>query len=200
MFLGISAVLIVLEIFIPSGGVLGGLSALALLAAIVAAFFVSATTGWITLTATILIVPILVWLFFRYWPTTTMGKNFVMAPQEKELLVDEQRMTLNKLVGRQGIAQSDMLLSGSVMIDRHLFSAVSEGLPIEQGTPVEVVGVRMHTLVVRKLEGEWSEKSGMDGSKNSVADETPAAETDDEMLSRPIDSLGFSDLDDLLDE
>ncbi len=85
---------------------------------------------------------------------------------------------LRGLLGKVGQAKSQMLPSGTIVVEGRPIDAVSEGQAIERGENVLVIQVRGARVVVRPLEhGERPPPS-------------------DDLLSRPIDSLGL----DLTDE
>jgi membrane protein implicated in regulation of membrane protease activity len=110
-----------------------------------------------------------------------MGRRLLLdVPTSEEVLPDTpQRRALRQLVGRTGVAKSVMLPSGAVMVDGHAIDAISEGMPIEIGQRIRVIEVRGNRVVVRPAD-----------------DEAPADPND--VLSRPIESLGIEGLDEPL--
>jgi membrane-bound serine protease (ClpP class) len=149
--LGIAAV----EMFVPTGGVLGVISALAIIAAIGLAFSQRTWYGMGFLTVTLLGLPVLFAVAVQVWPRTTIGRRFLLnAPQGDDVLPDNDlRRELRELVGRIGQAQSPMMPSGSVLIEGRPVDATSEGMAIEQGEWVQVVEVRGMRVVVRPAPG-----------------------------------------------
>jgi membrane-bound serine protease (ClpP class) len=103
--------LVVLEVFIPSGGLISVLSAVAFIAAIVIASWDSPTTGPFTgllfATITVFAVPVLVATAFKYWPKTPMGKAFLGEPLTGDDVLPENPR--RALMGRVGVARSKML-------------------------------------------------------------------------------------------
>lgn len=166
-----------LELLLPSGGVLGFLTVVALVAAIVMAFQAGPLPGIVVLATTVVGVPTLVVLALRWWPHTPIGRRFLPPiPGGDEVLPDDaDRRQLRDLVGRAGTAKSKMLPSGAVLIDGRTVDAVSEGVAIEAGQPIRVVQVRGMRVVVRPID---------------AASPPPEAARDD-ILSRPADSLGI---------
>ncbi len=146
--------LAVLEMFFPSAGMLGFLSAVAVLAAIVIGFQQGPITGLLILVGALVGLPTVVVLGFKYWPKTAMGRRILLsAPTSEDVLPDDpEKDRLKELVGRTGRAKSKMLLSGVVVVDGRTADAVSESMPIEPGQSVRVVGVRGHGLVVRPVD------------------------------------------------
>lgn len=148
--------LAVLEIFFPSAGILGFLSAVAVLASIVMGFQQGPLAGVLILMAAMVGLPTVIVLGFKYWPKTAMGKRILLtALTAKDVLPDDpEKELLRSLVGRVGRAKSKLLLSGVIVVDGHTVDAESESLPVEVGQSVRVVQVRGHTVVVRPIEDE----------------------------------------------
>src|SRR5262245_46336076 len=173
--------LLVLEIFIPSGGIFGFLAAVAVIGSLVMGFRRDVTTGLSFMAITVFAVPIVVGLAFKYWPKTPMGRAFLGdLPGEHEVKPDDPR---RNLVGRVGIAQSKMLPSGAVLIDGQLIDAVSQGLAIDPGEPVIVVEVRANRVMVRPARAH----------EVRTADLRP-----DDLLSRPLKEFGIDELEEPL--
>ena len=103
--------LIALEIFIPSGGVLGILAALALIASLAVAFSGGTMTGVTMLLVTIIVVPAMLALAVRWWPHTPIGRLIVLQTPESEdeVLPDTPEYRgLGSLVGKRGVAKTKM--------------------------------------------------------------------------------------------
>jgi membrane-bound serine protease (ClpP class) len=156
-FLAISLLLLgfvflVLEFFVPSGGALGTLCALSLLAAIVVGFWDGPWTGASILAIEGVVVPAALAAAVKWWPETPIGR-MILIPLPKspdEVLPEtENYRGLKQLVGKRGTARGLMLPSGIVLIDNKPYDAVGEGVTIEAGQNVLVVGVSTQRLVVR---------------------------------------------------
>jgi membrane-bound ClpP family serine protease len=171
--------LVVLEVFIPSGGILGMLSGLAILGSILFAFRRDVTSGMAFVLISLVAVPTLLAFAFRVWPHTPMGKAFLgELPNEEELKpIDVRR----ELVGRAGVAKTKMLPSGSVLVDGQWLDAVSQGDAIEPGEAVVVIEVRGNRVVVRRAEADEAEQIARDPR---------------DVLSKPLDELGLEGFDD----
>ncbi|MBL9125053.1 MAG: hypothetical protein JNG90_15555 [Planctomycetaceae bacterium] len=169
--------LVALEMFIPSGGVLGVLSALSILAAIVLAFFDGPGTGLAFVLTTAVAIPAILAAALRVWPDTPMGRHILLGvPTPEEVLPDSPlRRELKSLVGKYGVAKSVMLPSGVVLVEGQSVDAVGQGMAIEPGQRIKVIEVRGTRVVVRPVD-----------------DESTGA--DDDPLSRPISTLGIDSL------
>ena len=165
--------LAVLEVFIPSGGLLGFLSICSVLGSVFLAFRQGPLAGFLVLATAIVGLPVVIVLALKYWPETPMGRRIMLGTPRSEDVRSgiTERRGLTDLVGRVGHAKSKMLPSGAVAIDGRIIDAVSEGVPIDPGQRVRVVEVRGSRVVVRP-----------------VGDEAPAL-TDPDALSRPIEAV-----------
>jgi membrane-bound serine protease (ClpP class) len=173
--------LLVLEVFIPSGGIFGFLATLAVLGSFYMGFRRDVTTGLSFMAVAVFLVPVVVGMAFKYWPKTPMGRAFLGdLPNEHELKPDDPRRAL---VGRVGVAQSKMLPSGAVLIDGQYVDAVSQGLAIDPGEPVIVVEVRGNRVMVRPARAH----------EVRTADLRP-----DDLLARPAEDFGIEGLDEPL--
>ena len=148
----VGLVALALEVFVPSGGVLGFLSVVALIAGVALAFIEQGPWfGMAVLAGTCLAVPAVLGLAFRVFPETPLGRRVLPPPPRAEEVVPDadRRAALRGLVGRRGRTTSDLLPWGGVEIDGVCRDAVSEGGPIARGAAVEVVGTQATALVVR---------------------------------------------------
>jgi membrane-bound ClpP family serine protease len=177
----IGCALVVLEVFIPSGGLISFLAVVALVGGLAMAFRQNAATGMVFMVVTVIAVPTVVGLAFKYWPQTPMGKAFLgELADEGEWVPEDPR---RDLIGRVGTATSKMLPSGGVQIDGKMIDAISQGMAIDPGQAVVVVEVKGNRVVVRLADPEETVK---------------AAVVSDEMLSKPIEELGLESLEDPL--
>jgi len=143
---------IVLEVFVPSGGVLGFVSLAAIIAAIATAFLelgVGAGTAMIALS--VVVVPVILALAFRWFPETPLGRRVLPAPPEPADVVPDapRRRRARDLVGQRGRTTSDLLPWGTVEVGNESLDGVSEGGPIDAGSEIIVVGAQGTAVVVR---------------------------------------------------
>lgn len=183
MLVGIG--LIALEVFVPSAGVLSVLAAAAILGAIGLAFSHSLALGTLMCLVASVAVPLAVAAVINWWPSTPIGRMILIQRPEHadEVLPDtEEYRRRDEMVGKLGRAKTDLLPSGDVVIDGRRYDAVSNGVAINAGTPIRVIGVDTLRLVVRPLsEFEPQPEAG------------PA-----DPLTTPLEQLGIDPLDDPL--
>ncbi|HWB00952.1 MAG TPA: NfeD family protein [Pirellulales bacterium] len=167
--------LAVLELFLPSGGLIGLMSLAALAGSVWMGFSYGAWTGLGLIGIVVLAVPGLLGLAIRIWPRTPMGRRLLLdVPTGDEVLPDNDlRRSLKNLVGKRGVAKTLMMPSGAVEVGDQVIDAVSEGVAIEPGHVVKIVEVRGSRVVVRPTDDVISPIEAGDP------------------LSRPIESLGL---------
>lgn len=170
--------LAVVELFIPSAGMLGILAFTALIASIVMAFFDGAGTGVAFMAAIVFAVPICISLAIKVWPHTRMGKRVLLpVPTTDEVVPDDdERRWLRSLVGMRAVAKSKMLPSGVITCNGRTIDATTEGMAVEPGQVLRIVAVHGTRVIVRPLDEE-----------NGQASEAEA----DDVLSQPLDKLGI---------
>lgn len=171
--------ILVCEVFIPSGGFLAVVTTVVLVLSAVCAFaawFEEHPAVWWTYCALlVLLIPTTLGSTFYMLPKTSVGKRVLLeAPElsDVEPFVEESAR-LEKLVGRRGLAQTLLNPGGMVLIEGERLHAFTEGILVEPQTDVEVLEIRGTRLLVRPVEP--SELTGDD-----VADGDPSA-------PRPID-------------
>jgi membrane-bound serine protease (ClpP class) len=168
---GAGVVLIAVEVFIIPGfglfGVLGGVGVLG-------GIYMSMIGGLPTLpdfaqagavlSVTLLIILITSWALLRHLPhSNRLARSGVfLLTKEKREAGWASASPRPDLLGREGVAMTDLRPSGTVLIGEERVDAVSESEWIEDGTDVRVVSSEGYRLVVRPirpLKPEESEES-----------------------------------------
>ncbi len=140
---------ILLEMFIPSGGILGLFAAFSIISGVVVAFMAGLEYGAVALVAVVVIVPIVVTMMLKWWPETAFGK-MILIPDPKRYQ-DEEPNPHAHLVGRHGVVQKQMMPNGQIMVDDRTYDAVSQGTLIEEGTSIVVVTADGNRILVRPV-------------------------------------------------
>ena len=152
VLLALGLVVMVLEVFLPSGGVLGFLSVMAIIASVGMAFLeVGPLAGLGVMAAACVAVPAVLATAFRWFPETPLGRRVLPPPPSPADVVPaaDRRARLRGLAGRRGRTLTELVPWGLVEIDGERCDAVSEGGPIAAGETVEVARVEGTALVVR---------------------------------------------------
>ena len=151
LFLCLAFVVAVLEMFLPSSGILAILAATFLITSIVFSFQADIVFGSLYTLFTCLLVPLFLWVAINFWPNTWIGRRILLAPEDDPALFpDEKQQSLKQLIGKHGVAKSKMLLGGLIEIEDKRYSAVSNAEPIEPGEVVSVIRIEGTSIIVRK--------------------------------------------------
>jgi membrane-bound ClpP family serine protease len=163
-------VVFVIDLMIPSGGILVGVTACLAFAAVVFAFRYSFNAGVWMLITSLGSIPVMMWLFISVWPKTPLGKKMIAKPDPPGTFVWSDAAKSGdgrSLVGAEGTALQEMLPSGLVKIGEQTFEAFSESGPIDAGKTIRVVRLdvgRLVVVVVRNVKstGPMSDGTGLD--------------------------------------
>ncbi len=182
--------LIVLELFIPSGGILGFLATVAVVASVVLGFMSSSSHGVLMLVVNVIVVPVVVAQALKWWPRTPLGRRVLLdVPDEEDLKPhDPELEALKQLVGQVARARSPMLPSGAIEVNGRVYDALSQGVAIDPGQWVRIVEVKGNRIVVRPLDEEELKQHL---AQTQQTQQTP----EEDLLSKPVDELGL-ELDD----
>lgn len=146
--LTLSALLVALELFIPSGGLISILAGLSAIAAIAIAFRVSPLTGAIALGIVAGGVPTIFWLAIKVFPSTPVGRNIILTAGTTEediqrRLSERQAEThaISALVGARGKALTGLRPGGTIRVDGEDIEAFAETGIIDAGSMVVITSV-----------------------------------------------------------
>ncbi|MEI7767577.1 MAG: NfeD family protein [Phycisphaerae bacterium] len=144
-------VLVVLELLLPTHGILAVLCALTAVAACGYAFWIDSVFGLIASILVLLASPLVLWLAVRIYPNTFMGKRVMLqrpAPSDTQSFAREQA-ALEKLLGQRGVAVTVLRPAGMAEIGDRRIDVSAEAGVIDPGTAVVVVKVTGLLVIVR---------------------------------------------------
>jgi membrane-bound ClpP family serine protease len=148
----IGVFLIVLELFVPSMGVLSLAAGAALVLSIVLAFGESTTWGLVFLGGTLVLVPIALLVGIKVFPSTPIGRRLMLDAPDRSTAEpgrDVSSDPLHDLVGRSGRSLSTLRPAGVIEIDGRRVAVVTDGEWIEADVNVIVTEVEGNRAVVR---------------------------------------------------
>lgn len=167
--LALAFFLVLLELVVPSGGILGICAGAAIIAAVVIGFLHSFNLGAAMLMIAGFGVPAMIWLGLKLWPNTPIGRRMLNIDPEAEAtrrkLEEENR---NRWLGKVGIAKINLLPNGIIEINEQSLDAVSVGGAVDRGTHVEVVNViagKFHVRPTQRPLTPPDPQTPSDGSK-----------------------------------
>ena len=151
--LSLGLVLLIAEVFIPSGGLIGILAVGLLIVSAWQAFRISEARGLQFLLALLVLIPLTLMLALYLWPRTPVARSaFLKAPTSDDVAPERLGAPLEPLVGQYGRALTPLRPSGMVDFDGRRLDGMSEQGLIAAGSLVRAVGIRGSRLVVREAD------------------------------------------------
>lgn len=162
VLVAIGLLLVVAEVFIPSGGVIGILGGALIITAIVGGFMRGPGTGIIVLVAGGVLTPVCISAAVKMLPRSKLGTGIVLGDDSGGNERAVSRLDLataadrSALVGKRGKVVRDLRPAGVILLDGQRVEVVSEGEFLESGTEAEVIRIEGRTVVVGRAEGSVS--------------------------------------------
>lgn len=155
-------VLLFLEMFVPSGGLIGMLAGVAAIGSIIAFFRHDTTWGIVATGVYVVLGPIVGVFVFRLWLNSSIGRGMILGGDDPAALdpdadfsaaSDRARLErfaqLRALIGARGVALTPLRPVGTVKIEGQRLDAMAESGVIDAGTPVVVTDVYDNQVKVR---------------------------------------------------
>lgn len=157
VFLAVAAALFVIEVFVPSGGLLGFFAATSLVAGLVLLFKVDTTLGLLGALVTVISVPFFLAMAIRIWPNTPIARLLTLKNEPRPGLgehgvagVSTDGAT-NALQGQRGKSLTDLRPVGTCLINGQRVECLAETGMIRSGKTVEVIWVDGMTVKVKEI-------------------------------------------------
>lgn len=153
--MGAALLLVVIELMVPSGGIIAVTAIVVTIAAIAAFFKYDTMWGVSSLAFTIVMIPVVFHYAFKIIPYTPMGKRLILGQKDeeetqREVLAEQQaRDEEQALVGLTGVALTDLRPVGAAQIEGNRIEVLAEGGAISAGTPIRVTSVQGNQVKVR---------------------------------------------------
>lgn len=148
--IGVAIALFIIELFIPSGGLIGFLSAAALVGGIVCLFGVDTTLGLVSTLAVLIALPFVIGLAIAIWPNTWVVQLMMLKNAERPGAATPSPAA-GVRVGQRGRAVTDLRPVGTVVLEGQRTECLGLGGMIEAGSDVEVVAVDGAQVKVRRV-------------------------------------------------
>ena len=183
----VAAVVLCLELFLPSAGILSLIALVLIVASISTAFLYNLYFGAVIVFVIVIATPFLIAAAIRIWPHTPIGKSILIGDRKKEDVLPKgsHYKRVASQAGQIGTAKTKMYPSGIVLIDGVPFDAVSNGFPIEAGDRIKVISVQGNRLHVQKIQDDEEESSKSTGAEEPTKDK----------LTQTMEDLGIEDFD-----
>ncbi len=147
------AVLIIAEVFVPSGGLIGIFALACLIGGAVIFFQHSATAGWIGVGIAAVMIPGVLIFAYRIFPKTRFGKSVTLTPPERQqgdAIPDTSE--LKEMLGEVGVVITPLRPVGMCDFEGKRVECVAEGGYVDKDKKVKVIDVESTQLTVRMIE------------------------------------------------
>jgi len=147
------AVLIIAEIFVPSGGLISLFALACVIGGAVIFFQYSITAGWIGIGIATIMIPAVLIFAYRIFPKTRFGKSVTLTPprrQQGDAIPDTSE--LKKLLGEVGMVLTPLRPVGMCDFAGQRVECVAESGYVDKGKKVKVINVESTQLTVRTIE------------------------------------------------
>jgi membrane-bound ClpP family serine protease len=150
LLLALAVVLLVAEVFVPSGGLIGLLGICCLGLSLWEAFQHSTEFGLLLLAGDSILLPMTMAVAFYLWPKTPLARRVFLKPPTPEEIVEPSAVRyFDHLVGRFGKTLTPLRPSGLVDFDGRRLDGISEDGLIPAGALIVAVRSRSGRVVVR---------------------------------------------------
>lgn len=151
-----SLLVVALEMFVPSGGLLAVLAGGLAIGSVVCFWRVSPTWGVSSLIALLVLTPVVIGFFFKIYPDTPMGRRMILGserevPEGEHGAAPPPANALDSLIGHDGDVITSLRPVGMIRIDGVRHEALSEHGVIEAGARVRVIAVEGDRIRVRQV-------------------------------------------------
>jgi membrane-bound serine protease (ClpP class) len=157
ILIGVAVLLFMLELFIPSMGIIGVVAAAALVGGVICLFITDTTYGLVATLLALLATPVGFWLAIKLWPETPIARILTLqnpTVRSSDVRVGTEATSarrLEELVGMEGEALTDLRPIGTCRLDgRRVECLASRGM-IEAGSRVQVVAADGMHIKVRTV-------------------------------------------------
>jgi membrane-bound ClpP family serine protease len=147
------AMLLVAEVFVPSGGLISVCSLLCLAGGVVIFFRVSPAAGWAGVALAVVMIPATLIVAYRVFPKTRFGKSVTLNPTRAGRGAGiPHSEELERLLGSDGVVLTPLRPVGMCEFSGHRVECIAESGYLARGETVTVIEVQGRKLLVRKTE------------------------------------------------
>jgi membrane-bound ClpP family serine protease len=155
--LATALLLVVVEVFVPSGGLISLLSLGCAIAGIVCLFQISTAWGIAGILSVLVLAPLALGFALKIWPSTPIGRRLILGDRSEEEIAQEklremrERDLVKALVGTEGLALTDLRPVGTVQVGGKRYEALAEGKIVPAGTRVRITAAQDNQIRVRPI-------------------------------------------------
>ncbi|MFI4860369.1 MAG: NfeD family protein [Phycisphaerales bacterium JB063] len=149
---GLAVLLVVVEAFMPSGGIVGALAGVCAVVGIVLFFNIDTLWGMISMAITLIALPFLIAGLIWVWPNTAFGRWVTLGDDDAGELEGNGPNADSDgavTVGTLGMTLTDLRPVGACRLEGRRTDCIALSGVIPSGTPVKVVSVEGSTVKVK---------------------------------------------------
>ena len=147
--LGIGAIII--EFFVPAGGIIGALGVGSLIGSVVMTFRTyGEVAGLASLLTVLILTPAILVTYFRRFPKSFFGRKIILGGESKKSLDLDAPDRNAELLGMEGTTLTTLRPAGTITIEDRQISVVTSGEFIPSGVQVKIVQVEGNRILVKK--------------------------------------------------
>ncbi len=149
----VCAALILAEVFVPSGGLLGVCALICLIGGVAIFFRHSIVAGWVGIGIAIVMIPSVLAVAYKIFPKTRFGKSVTLTPPQREhgdAIPDTPE--LKGLLGTVGVVLTPLRPVGMCNFSGQRVECVAESGYVDRDKKVKVINVESTKVTVRVIE------------------------------------------------
>lgn len=156
MLIAAALLVMAIDIFVPSGGILVGLAGVSAVAGVVCLFRHSVSAGVMGALTVLVLAPSIAVFGLKIWPSTPIGRRIIGIPTEEEEAKlhaerEAEERSRREIIGMTGRVVVDLRPVGMVEILGKRYDAKSETFFVPAGSEVRVTGMEGNELRVRQV-------------------------------------------------
>jgi len=141
------------EFLVPSHGLLTMAAIGSFVAAVVLAFLIGETQGFVTLLVGVLLAPFALYAAICAWPHTPIAKRLILKEGTGfGKAGDLAHLDPADYVGRIGVSKTLLRPAGKITVDGRALDCLTEGDLVEPGRKVRIIAVEGARVIVRAEE------------------------------------------------
>jgi membrane-bound serine protease (ClpP class) len=148
----VCSLLIIAEVFVPSGGLISLCALACLIGGAVIFFHYSTLAGWIGIGVAGVMIPGVLIFAYKIFPKTRFGKSVTLSPPEREqgdAIPDTS--VLKDMLGKIGVVLTPLRPVGMCDFEGKRIECVAESGYVEKDKKVKVINVESTQLTVRTI-------------------------------------------------
>ncbi|MGL1893415.1 MAG: hypothetical protein OCD02_17395 [Spirochaetaceae bacterium] len=140
---------IILELFVPTAGLIGIIGVACIILGVVLTFINFGTfAGTIFLLACFIIGPIIIILYFKFFPKSFIGKKLILSKQMKSDDGYVSGDNFDSLLNSIGKTYTNLHPIGQIIIDDKILNATTDGEFIPKDRSIKVTNVKGNKIIV----------------------------------------------------